>query len=297
MKENQKASKSSSSQEKELRREKKAVQNFYDNIGWQRPDDDHFVDTIRYEDLRPVSQEYYHACHLRVNDFLANQGDLLLDVASGPVPHLEYLTYSENYSHHLCVDLSTTALKEAGIKLGQKGLYVLGDITKLPFPNDSIDGIVSIHTIYHVPQDEQEGAFREIWRVIKPGSTAVVVYHWGDHSLLMNVSLFPYHIYRALRKLLRHLRSRLIPTGESIEPKLYFHAHDYQWVTKHLSDLNHEIVSWRSVSMEFLQFYIHERLFGRQILHAIFWLEGRFPSPLGRLGQYPMIILKKPDQT
>lgn len=281
-------------QQNDLRLEKRGVQVFYDYVGWQRQGDEHFVDTIRHEDLRPVSKNYLHACHLRVNEYLTNQGEFLLDVASGPVPHPEYLTYSDEFRYHLCVDLSITALKEAGDKLEQKGLYVMGDITRLPFPDDSIDGIVSIHTIYHVPKDEQERAFREIWRVLSPGSTSIIIYHWGDHSLLMNVCLFPYHIFRALRKIFRLVQSRLMQTRESIEPKLYFHAHNYQWVTNHLGDLNPEIVSWRSVSLEFLKFFIHEWLFGRKILQFIFWLEGRFPHKLGRLGQYPLIVLKKP---
>lgn len=295
MNEDNKSGESIVRQQNELRPEKRGVQNFYDDIGWQRENDDRFIDTIRYEDLRPVSQSYLHACHLRVNDYLTHQGEFLLDVASGPVPHPEYLTYSKKYRHHLCVDLSMTALQEASKKLEGKGLFVKGDITSLPFPDDSIDSIVSIHTIYHVPQDEQERAFREICRILRPGSTSVVIYHWGDHSLLMNVSLFPYHVFRALRRLFRSVQSRLIPVGGSTEPKLYFYAHNYQWVTHQLGDLNPEIVSWRSVSMEFLKFFIHDWFFGRQILRAIFWLEERFPHEMGRLGQYPMIVLRKPN--
>lgn len=46
-----------------------------------------------------------------------------------------------------------------------------GDLTKLPLPNDSFDGVFSLSTLYHIPN--QETALREMARVLKPGGWAL----------------------------------------------------------------------------------------------------------------------------
>ena len=129
---------------------KKNVQGFYNEIGWEKTDSN-FIDAARFEDLRTVSDEYRSKCHLRINDFINKKGKYMLDIASGPIQYQEYLTYSNDYEYRICADISFAALKEAKKKLGSKGLYFLCDITQLPLKNNVIDGIVSLHTIYHVP--------------------------------------------------------------------------------------------------------------------------------------------------
>lgn len=54
-----------------------------------------------------------------------------------------------------------------------------------------------------------------------------------------------------------------------------------------------DILVWRSISVLFLKTYIHGALLGKQILALIYRLEERFPHLAGRLGQYPMFIIKK----
>lgn len=189
--------------------ERLEVKRFYDEIGWRRTEDKAFVDAARFEDLRPVSADYRSKCHLRVNRYLPHQGQYLLDVASGPIQFPEYLTYSEGYDYRLCADLSHTALQEARTTLGGRGLYVQCDITHLPFQADSIDTAISLHTIYHVSADNQIDAFRELHRVLRPGSRAVVVYSWSRHSLLMAITL----PYKALVLMARYLK-RLLPTRD-----------------------------------------------------------------------------------
>ena len=121
-----------------------------------------FEDTDRFEDLRPVSKEYIHRSHLRVGKHIPRHGKYLLDVASGPVQYPEYLAYSEGYDQRICVDISFAALRAAKKKLGDKGIYIQGDITRLPLKNASVDAFVSLHTIDHVPEENQAEAFREL---------------------------------------------------------------------------------------------------------------------------------------
>ncbi|MGE5072274.1 MAG: hypothetical protein ACM3MF_02515 [Anaerolineae bacterium] len=76
---------------------KQQVREFYDRIGWSQAGDDGLYQNARYEDLRPVSQDYIHRCHLRVSRHLAPSGRFLLDAGSGPVQWPEYLAYSQGY--------------------------------------------------------------------------------------------------------------------------------------------------------------------------------------------------------
>ena len=188
------------------------------------------------------------------------------------------------------------ALKEAKRRLGSHGIYVLGDITNLPLIDDAVDGVVSLHTIYHVAEDQQKTAFHEIYRVLKRGSLGVVVYSWGSHSLLMKISQLPSKISLMLR---RKLGEKSIHAAESkqasklSEPKLYFHPKSYKWFMSQEWKFDFDILVWKSLDVPFLQRYIHSKLLGKQILSLIYWLEDRFPYPCMKYGQYPMFIIKK----
>ena len=160
-----------------------SVRDFYDQIGWEQDNDGIFEDALRFEDLRPVSSEYIKKCHQRVRNVLPHQGEYILDVASGPVQYDDYLKYHEGFEKRVCVDISFSALRAARQKLGSKGIYILGDITQLPFKENTFDAVVSLHTIYHVPFDFQAQAFKEIYRTLKSGKTAAIVYSWGGKIL------------------------------------------------------------------------------------------------------------------
>ena len=147
---------------------KKNVREFYDRVGWQMVSGEVYQNA-EYEDLRPVSRDYIHKCHLRINRHLAPQGEFLLDAGSGPVQYPEYLTYSEGYTARVCMDISIVAMREARKRLGEKGRYVVADIAHLPFKSDAFDGIVSLHTIHHVPMEDKVPAYEELYRVLIPG--------------------------------------------------------------------------------------------------------------------------------
>jgi SAM-dependent methyltransferase len=134
------------------------VRQFYDAVGWQQVSDGVYQNA-QYEDLRPVSREYIHKCHLRINRYLRHSGKYLLDAGSGPIQYPEYLSYSEGYKYRICLDISIVALKEARDRIKNQGLFVVGDIAQLPFKNGSIDDVVSLHTIHHLPPEDYKPAF------------------------------------------------------------------------------------------------------------------------------------------
>jgi SAM-dependent methyltransferase len=270
---------------------KSQVKAFYEQVGWNTARPGVFVDSARAEDLRPVTQEYRTLCHLRVNRFIPPSGKILLDVASGPIQYQEYMTYSEKYQYRLCADITHNALTEARQLLGDKGLYVQCDITRLPFAPSTLDGIVSLHTIYHVPAEEQAEAFREIHRTLKPGGRAAVIYSRGGRDPLSMITLFPYRLAAAAWSGIKRLFR--LDQSPAREPRLYFYAHPYGWLDKTLRPvMDFETVVWRSVSVPFLKFYVHRRM-GKQFLSWLYSWEEKYPRLLGKIGAYPMLIIHK----
>lgn len=281
---------------------KQEVRNFYDRIGWHI-ENDGLYQNARYEDLRPVSQEYIHKCHLRVNRFITRQGDLLLDLGSGPVQYPEYLTYSENYRYRVCADISIVALQEARKRLAERGLYVLLDAAHLPFANNSFDGEVSLHTFHHLPVEDQEKAYREVYRVLKPGKSAAVVNAWPLPPLARITDRL-IRIFEWLARLRHPGRKKSSPTpekaGSTQQPKpsnptgTFIQRINPTWLRQRLPEIPFEINTWRSVNVRFLRAVIHRPLGGRYWLRFLYWLEERFPHYFGEKGQYPLIVLRKP---
>ncbi len=262
-----------------VNKSKQTVIDFYNNIGWKKGKDDNFIDALKYEDLRHVAKKYIHNCHLRINRYLKPKGKYLLDAGSGPIQYQEYFSYSKGYKYRVCVDISFLALKEAKKRLGKKGIYILADLTNLPFKNDCFDGAVSLHVIYHIPKVEQKNALREIYRTLKQSSTATVVYTWPSRfSLLSTVAKI----------------ARRIGLLKKIDNKqeFYFYPQNRNFIITGLG-FRVNIYVWRSLSVDFTRKYIKEYFFGRQILKIVYLLEDVFPKLMGRIGRYPLFVISK----
>jgi SAM-dependent methyltransferase len=282
---------------------KAQVRQFYDSIGWRQIGEG-LYQNARYEDLRPVSRDYLHRCHERLGRFLPRRGTYLLDAGSGPIQYPEYLEYSQGYRYRVCLDLSRRALLEARQRIGHRGLYVVGDLADLPFQEQAFEGVVSLHTVHHLPLTEQEAAFRGFLRVLRPGGRSAVVYTWGDASPLMRLSA---PLVRAANGLLARLRwlrrgregspAARGPAAEELLAARGTHTfrHDYTWIRERLADLpGLEIRVWRTVSTAFLRALIHRPLLGALWLRLLYQWEEWAPRLLGRLGQYPLIVFEKP---
>lgn len=285
---------------------KQEVRRFYDSIGWQEIGDG-LYQNARYEDLRPVSQEYLHRCHMRVNRHIPDTGRFMLDAGSGPIQYPEYLTYSEGIDYRVCLDISHMALLEARQRIGDHGLFVVGDVAALPFKRGVFDGVVSLHTVHHLPADEHERAFRGFATVARPGGKVAVVYSWGHASPLMRIFRLPMKFAERAIAALRRQRgsgeSQMDyldaprPNAEQLlrSPGTFTFKHDYEWIRSTLRDLpDLHVRVWRSVSPAFMKAFIHRRLLGRLWLRILYWLEELFPAFLGRIGQYPLILYEAP---
>ncbi len=295
---------------------KNNVRQFYDQIGWSQVEDGGEdgprYQNARYEDLRPVSQEYIHNCHLRVNQHLAKTGKYLLDAGSGPIQYPEYLTYSEGYQYRVCADMSITALIEARKKIGERGMFVVSDIANLPFKKEAFDGVVTLHTIHHLPLSEHARAYEGLHRVLMPGRSAVVVNGWSTSAIMdpfRSLSKVRKNVWRALKgKKGTRGDSAIQGFGDSAKEKIeeqkskpdeevkntFVEKHSPRWFKREIAPLmNTQILVWRSASVHFLKNYIFEKRGGRALLRLLFGLEERFPRFFGENGTYPLIVISK----
>jgi ubiquinone/menaquinone biosynthesis C-methylase UbiE len=280
----------------EMAAEKQNLRSFYDEIGWTADEAGDFVDATRFEDLRPVAAEYIERCHERFGRFLPYSGQFILDIASGPVQYDAYARYSLAYNYHICGDLSVRALRAARERLGNRGIYMLCDITNIPIKDDGMDGFMSLHTIYHVPQEQQKQAFSELQRVLKLGRQGAVVYSWGPHSPLMRWGMLPWTIWQSLKGTIKRMIGRAPAADTASQPpaKPYRHQHDYDWYRQEIRPLGfQECHVWRSINVTFMRRYIRPGWLGRMLLRITFMKEELFPNFLGRFGQYPILICKK----
>jgi ubiquinone/menaquinone biosynthesis C-methylase UbiE len=267
-----------------VREEKKIVRDFYNDFGWRLTDSGIYKDLAVWVNQQPRCLEFGTWCARQVGAYLPRSGTYLLDAGSGPV-HPVYMEYHANYVHRICVDFSIVALQEAQKTLGVRGIYVLGDVTNLPFRDDAIDAVISNHVLYHVPADEQAKAFRELWRVTRPGGRAVVVYAWK--------ALLPKLIRRFVVSVLRlkNRENRLTPQKEVI-PNVYAFPYTMKWFRRENWPFKYRIRIFQVVSEDLL-FYLGDNI--RSILLIILFkaIQYAFPGLCGRYGQYPAIIIFK----
>ena len=78
------------------------------------------------------------------------------------------------------VDLSAHLIDRARTKAMTCGLtnveFRLADMTELGYPNGRFDAVVSVFSIFFVP--DMEGLVRELWRMVRPGGKLAVT-TWG----------------------------------------------------------------------------------------------------------------------
>ena len=273
---------------------KQDVRQFYDQVGW-REISAGVYQNAQYEDLRPVSRDYIHRCHLRVNRHIRKQGRYFLDAGSGPIQYPEYLTYSKGYQYRVCLDISAVALMDARERIGSHGLFVVGDIARLPFKDASFDAIVSLHTIHHLPQEDYLTAFQELNRVLADETSAVVVNGW-DESALMRFFDFPIRVMERFTGPGMHRKaedSQNIPSSRKPQG-----THVHKLTAEKLRQLVGSVLPlriyvWRSASVRFLRAMIHPWLLGRLLLKILFFLEELNPRFFGEKGQYPLIVMEK----
>jgi ubiquinone/menaquinone biosynthesis C-methylase UbiE len=266
------------------------VREFYDTKGWDKNSSGESIDAELWEDLRECAHDYIVACRKKILKYLPKVGGLFLDAASGPIQYAEYLEYSAFFSKHICVDISQKALEQAKAKLGDRGEYYCVSILELPFQNNTFDAIVSLHTIYHIDKDQQEAAVRQLIRVAKPNCPLVIIY--SNPDMILN-KLFMF--FRPVKRLAHFIKRLVKKTKHKTlhDKQLYFFAHPISWWKRFEDTCYVDLEIWRSLAVHHSKRIAPNNIVGKAILNMVLRFENRFPKLAVRLGQYPMIILKK----
>ena len=276
-----------------LNTNRQMVQKFYDEYGWLKNSAGFYNDTSQFTDVRSTSQDYDSACNSRIGKQLRG-GTYLLDAASGSIPHASYLKFSKDYKFRVCLDFSIQALREAQRKLGDRGLYVLGDMANLPLSSESIDDAISLHTLYHVPAEDQATAVAELVRVVSPGGRVVIVSKW-DTSLLMVWMLRVRRPFGAIKRAMLRRNGVVAPTAGTSEARpIYYAPQSYRWFVENVRDRHHaKLRLWSSTSTAFHEKYFSDSPAGRLMARLVLATESALEPLAARFGEYPMFVIPK----
>lgn len=266
---------------------KENVKSFYDSYGWKK-DGDEYGDAKLFIDRRKAVEQYQREVSSRIARVLQEGGEYLLNAASGPVPQGVKTDYATNFSHHVCLDISVAALEEAQKNLQGRGVFVQGDVTTLPFRDSMFDGAASLHTIYHVPKNQQRQAFLELHRILKPGSPAAIAYNWGKNAVIMNILTLPIQLLRFAKKRLPGPKN-----SDASVSKLYFYGHSRRWFESQKWPFDYQIKPLQVPNKAFFSLYVHEGFGAQQVLGLVRWLENQHEELALKLAYYPLIIIRK----
>lgn len=155
-----------------MNKEKGVVKKYYEEFGWQKTSEGIYNDEHVYGDQRKiiVFYDYLNRSILRRN--FKRKGVFFIDVGCGANP---YTTLAQGFNFHVCVDFTKAGLVEAKRKV-VNGMFVMADLTNLPFKTSVSDGTVAMHVLYHLPRDYQANAVNELARITAKGGRCLIAY-------------------------------------------------------------------------------------------------------------------------
>jgi len=173
--------------------------------------------------------------------------DDVLELGCGTGRITAPFAFSNRNSKITAVDISKNMLQQLGKKL--KSLKIKnvslkqGDVTKLPFKNESFDLVYSMRVIWHIK--EYEKMISEINRVLKKGGTVVLDFpgkygHWSIlHALFPARTKFKVPVYFFSY---REVRSLLRKHGFKIKESRGLHT--FLWPTSILGNRIPKLYKW-----------------------------------------------------
>ncbi|KAM7195411.1 27-O-demethylrifamycin SV methyltransferase, partial [Rhypophila sp. PSN 637] len=98
----------------------------------------------------------------------------------------DFASEKEGASFHIVAnDLSSTQVELGQQRLGGSLIeWIQGDMTKLSFPDESLDAVIGMYSIIHLPREEQAVMIRRIARWLKRPSSSD--YRSGGGIMLLN---------------------------------------------------------------------------------------------------------------
>jgi ubiquinone/menaquinone biosynthesis C-methylase UbiE len=99
----------------------------------------------------------------------------IADIASGTGEGAATLAAGKSESKVIGVDLDKELVERSTQAFPMQNLsFVVADARRIPLSDQSIDAIVSAHTIEHIERGQQWGFVKELYRILKPGGIAII---------------------------------------------------------------------------------------------------------------------------
>ncbi|MFX1573749.1 MAG: class I SAM-dependent methyltransferase [Promethearchaeota archaeon] len=100
-------------------------------------------------------------------------GGLVLDAGCG---NGSYSCYLNKKCDVIGVDISEKQI-ELAKQNALKGKFICMDMTRLEFPNEFFDGILSYYSIIHIPRDEHYDLLKNFYRMLKIHGVCLLTFH------------------------------------------------------------------------------------------------------------------------
>jgi len=128
-------------------------------------------DPIKFYRLPVIGRMYQQRIELCLEQLTGGQSVLEVGFGSG----VSFLNLSQLYQEIHGLDL-TADVRQVGEMFASLGVQTElrnGSVLEMPYPDQSFDSVLLISILEHLQPYEQHQAFREIWRVLKPGGQVV----------------------------------------------------------------------------------------------------------------------------
>lgn len=278
------------------------LKTFYDTYGWtiDAAAGTHYHHSY-FQDMHDSAVRYRYDHELRFKRYYDGGGRYFLDAGCGGEPRPKLAV---DFQRHVCVDISIMGLKEARNQLGDSGDYVLADLTALPFKDQSFDGVLASHCLYHVEKDSQVNVLRDMYRTTKANKTILVFYssRYNLVSLLHRIPILTLPLINGLLHRMGLLLTTNPPyvrrykkgakTFEDSVPALYSFAHNPMKLAREFSSVR--VTCLMSLSNYDTQLLRRLRLLGI-VLVGLDFLEKKFPKAMRYFGKYVCIRIVKSD--
>ena len=148
-----------------------------------------------------------------------------------------------------------------------------------------MDAITCNHVIYQIPGEHQAAAWLELWRVLKPGGTAVVVYIASNPRL-------SWQLERAAKLLFGDLYGKRDPTQWGDE--LPHNVMPLSWFEGRKWPFTYKLDSFRPVTQGFMRDRVPNDWRGHAFLNVLYAIQSISPQFVGKNGSVPAFIIRKP---
>ena len=288
--------------DKESKTPAEIVKTFYDTYGWKRDEaSGRLQGYVLHADVDETVESYGIRNEMRYRHHFKDGGGFFLDSGCGGSPR-RYM--SQDFSKHVCADISIAGLAEARSQLGEFGSYVLADLSALPFKDKSFGGTLASHCLYHVDKELQPVVLKELYRVTGAGKSILIFYSSRSNlvSLLHKVPALAVTLVRPWLARLG-LQIDMVPPylkragkheGQAMDtpPALYAYPYNPAILAK---DLESAEITCLMTLTKFDTEALRKLRVLRLVLPIMSFLERRFPHAMIYVGKYTCIRISRGD--